>query len=149
MRPAGMSSARILVVEDDLVVLKALKFALQAEGYEVIGARGANDAIAAVKQQRPDLLILDVSLILDSGFSGIADGFSLLGWMRYTLGAQDFPVIIHTADKSPSIDQHARENKAFAVVRKGSSHRELIETVRRALEQGANPSPPETQPPGH
>jgi CheY-like chemotaxis protein len=140
-----MSIARILVVEDDLVVMKALEFALQAEGYHVTGVLDSTAAMEAVKKQRPDLMILDVSLIMDSGFSGISDGFSLLGWMRYTLGIADIPVIVHTADKSASVDKHARENKAFAVVRKGATHEELIETIRQAL--AAYPRPLDNDPP--
>jgi DNA-binding response OmpR family regulator len=131
-------NAQILVVEDDAVVLKALEFALQAEGYQVIGARDSTAAMEVLRRQAPGLMILDVSLIMDSGFSGIADGFSFLGWARYTLGNQNFPVIIHTADKSRSVDQNAIKHGVFAVVRKGSTYNELIGTVRSALEGSSN-----------
>ncbi len=141
-------SAKILVVEDDAVVLKALEFALQAEGYQVIGARDSTAAITWLKKQRPDLMILDITLIMDSGFSGISDGFSFLGWMRYTIGHERFPVIIHTADKSPSIEQHAREYGVFAIVRKGSSYKALIQAVRQALSAQPQPKPSEGPPAG-
>jgi CheY-like chemotaxis protein len=126
-------SAQILIVEDDAVVLKALEFSLQAEGYRPIGVRDSTAAMEILRNQTPDLMILDISLIMDSGFGGISDGFSFLGWARYTLGNQNFPVIIHTGDKSKSVDKHAQEHRVFAVVRKGTDHKELMDTIRKAL----------------
>jgi DNA-binding response OmpR family regulator len=132
-----MSAQTIMVVEDDAVVLKALEFSLQSEGFRIIGVRDSTAAMDALRQEIPDLMILDVTLIMDSGFSGISDGFSFLGWMRYTMGNQKFPVIIHTADKSRSVDKHAHEHDVFAVIRKGGPFTEILDTVRAAL--AANP----------
>jgi DNA-binding response OmpR family regulator len=140
-------SALILVVEDDAVVLKAMEFSLKAEGYQILSARDSVAALKVLKKQTPDLMILDISLIMDSGISGIADGFSFLGWMRYSIGAKPFPVIIHTADRSRNIEQHAREHGAYAVIRKGTGYKELMETVRKALAERSNSKPPEAQPP--
>jgi CheY-like chemotaxis protein len=128
-----MSRERILVVEDDLVVLKVLESKLVAEGYEVVAAADANEAMRAAQGQKPDLMVLDLTLFSDSALNGILDGFGLLNWLRYTLADTNFPVIIHTADISPKVDAQANACKVFAVFRKGDSLTELIAAVRKAL----------------
>ncbi len=130
-----MNPARILVVEDDRVLLKVLESKLRAEGYDVICAFSSPEAMHAVQEKRPDLLILDLSLFADGQFNGLVDGFSLLNWMRYTLGDADFPVIIYTGDISPEIEARALACKVDAVFRKGDSLDLLLDAVCEALEQ--------------
>jgi len=129
-----MSGERILVVEDDLVVSKVLEHTFLAEGYQVVAVADANEAMRAAQNQKPDLMILDLTLVNDSALNGILDGFSLLSWLRYTLADTDFPVIIHTAETSPQVDAHAKAWKVFAVFRKGDCMPELVKAVRAALD---------------
>lgn len=56
-------SASILIVEDEAIVALDLKLQLQDLGYRVVGvAASANDAVASVRQHRPDLVLMDVRL---------------------------------------------------------------------------------------
>jgi CheY-like chemotaxis protein len=52
---------KILVVEDEAVVLHTLKLILKQHGYEVRGARDGSEALAAVEFQ-PDILLCDINL---------------------------------------------------------------------------------------
>jgi CheY-like chemotaxis protein len=120
------------LVEDSLVVIRALENALRAPGYEVVSVTTASDALKAASAQPPDLMILDLTLA--STFDGFRDGFAVLYWLRHTLRDALFPVIIHTADLSSLVDQRAREAGVFAVIRKGDSATNILDVVRQAFE---------------
>lgn len=129
------TAEKILVVEDDAVVRKVLASALAAEGYTVRIVTNANDATNVIQENKPDLMILDLTLVSDGAFNGIIDGFSLLHWLNYTQTDADFPVIIHTVDTSRAVDTKATACKVFAVFRKGENIKELLKAVRRALDE--------------
>jgi len=54
--------ARILVVDDDRALLRALTIALSARGYDVVTARTGNDGVAQASLTTPDVVVLDLGL---------------------------------------------------------------------------------------
>ncbi len=56
------SGARILVVDDEVEILRALQRSLTAHGFEVFTASSGEDALEAIIQHRPDLMLLDLGL---------------------------------------------------------------------------------------
>jgi CheY-like chemotaxis protein len=58
---------KILVAEDDVTMISLLKTLLKMEGFQVVALDGDADVPAAVKHERPDLLLLDVHLSRQSG----------------------------------------------------------------------------------
>ena len=81
-------SKKILLVDDEPDLLKMAADILKDAGFEtVLTAPGAKEAVAAAKQEKPDLIILDV--MLPDG-----DGFSLMKQLRTFT---DVPVIFLTA----------------------------------------------------
>jgi CheY-like chemotaxis protein len=130
-----MSSAKILIVEDDRVLARALHNQLSQAGYQVISAASGSDAIPVARTGQPDLMILDLSLTLENPFDSLTDGFALLGWLYQTGSiSYNIPVIIHTASRSPDLETRAQASGAFAVVRKGDHPQRLLTAVRDALE---------------
>ena len=111
----------------------ALALKLQASGFDTATAATAAEALQSAREQTPDLVILDLSLVTADVLGSIGDGFSALNWLRYRLPGVNFPVIIHTADHSPSVDAKAQANGVSAVFRKGGDLQELIESVQEAL----------------
>jgi len=63
----GTDLARILLVEDDRAVREAVDRALTFEGYEVITARDGSEGLAAVLNEEPDAVILDVMMPIVDG----------------------------------------------------------------------------------
>jgi CheY-like chemotaxis protein len=129
---AATKSARILVVEDNRVVREALSFQLGVAGYDVISVVNGSDAVQSAIERKPDLMILDLSLMERPGDS-LQDGFAVLGWIRRLVPDSDFPVIIHTIDDSPQIDERARAEGVAAVLRKGDGTRKLLHAVQQAM----------------
>lgn len=62
------SGARILVVDDEIEIVRALQRSLTAHGYEVFAAHSGEEALEAVAHYRPDLMLLDLGL---PGISGL------------------------------------------------------------------------------
>jgi DNA-binding response OmpR family regulator len=62
--------ARILIVDDDPDVVEACSLFLEKEGHQVSAAHNRADGMRAVREQKPDLLILDV--IMEEADDGIA-----------------------------------------------------------------------------
>jgi two-component system KDP operon response regulator KdpE len=56
------NGARILVVDDETEIIRALQRSLTAHGYKVVPARSGEEAIASFQQHRPDLVLLDLML---------------------------------------------------------------------------------------
>ncbi len=63
-----MAKGRILVVDDDRLVLATVTHGLAQAGYEVIDADNGDDAILLARQQRPELALLDIRMEGKTGF---------------------------------------------------------------------------------
>lgn len=57
-----MAKERILVVDDERNIVELIKYNLEKEGYEVICAYDGIEAVNVARQDRPDLIILDIML---------------------------------------------------------------------------------------
>ncbi len=62
------SGARILIVDDEIEILRALQRSLEAHGFEVFAASSGEEALESVVHYRPDLMLLDLGL---PGMSGL------------------------------------------------------------------------------
>jgi len=66
--PAVSAKGKILVVDDDRLVLATLTHGLSQAGYEILDADNGDDAILLARQHRPDLALLDIRMEGKSGF---------------------------------------------------------------------------------
>ena len=130
-----MSAERILVIEDDRVVMKVLTRMLASEGYQVLSAPNGTAAIGVVRASAVDLILLDLTLIDDDSFGTSWDGFGLLDWLRRMLPGLSAPIIIHTIKTSPALEARAREKGVRAVFQKGGDPKQLMAAVRQALDE--------------
>jgi DNA-binding response OmpR family regulator len=115
---------RLLVVEDDAHIRLGLCEALRAEGYDVIDCRDGAQAGPLVKQQKPDLVILDIMLPRKSGFD----------LCREIRAAKNRVPILMLSAKGQEIDKVVGlELGADDYVTKPFSLRELIARVQALL----------------
>jgi response regulator NasT len=68
MQPGAASKGRILVVDDDRLVLATVSHGLAQAGYEVVDADNGDDAILLAREHRPLLALLDIRMEGKSGF---------------------------------------------------------------------------------
>ena len=66
--PAGVPAKKILVVDDNEIVIKTITLKLRGAGYEVITAMDGSEAVAMARKESPDLILLDVSMPLMDGY---------------------------------------------------------------------------------
>jgi two-component system, cell cycle response regulator DivK len=85
-----MSSARVLVVEDNPLNLKLVRDVLLKAGFDVIEARTGEEGVARTQDSQPDVILMDLQL------PGI-DGTQALGLIRNDPGGADVPVVALTA----------------------------------------------------
>jgi len=130
-----MSSEKILIVEDDPVVMNVLSSQLGSQEYQVTSAATIAEAMAVLRTLAPDLMILDLTLLDTDPFGGLSDGLAFLAVLRRSYPEASFPVIIHTVDDSPSVARRAKACGVFAIFKKGCPIAELLGAVRQALAQ--------------
>ena len=118
-----MSKEKILVVDDERNIVELLKYNLEKEGYEVINAYDGFEAVSIAKQERPDLIVLDVMLPGQGG----------LEVCRIIRKETKIPIIMATA-KGEEIDKIlGLELGADDYVTKPFSPRELVARVKAVL----------------
>ena len=66
-----MSLKKILIVDDEPAIIEILSSRLKATGYEICTARDGVEAIAKVKSEKPDLIIMDVLMPRMTGFEAM------------------------------------------------------------------------------
>ena len=65
---------KVLVCEDDEMVLKMVEFKLQKEGYEVILASDGKEAVEKIKESNPDIIITDIMMPYLTGLEIVHQG---------------------------------------------------------------------------
>ncbi len=85
---------KILVVDDEALLVKGIRFNLKSDGYEVITGSNGQEAVDLAKMQSPDLIVLDVMM-------PVMDGLTACGKIREF---SDVPIILLTA-KADDMDK--------------------------------------------
>jgi two-component system KDP operon response regulator KdpE len=132
-RHYGMNPKRILVVDDDAVILKALSMKLKAVGYEVLLADDGAAAVSAARQGKPDVILLDISFPPDIGGSVAWDGFLILGWLRRLEELKNTPVIMISQDSTAEAQERARAAGASDFCPKPLDCKKLIAAIEQVL----------------
>ena len=86
----GETPMKILVVDDERVLVKGIKFNLENEGYQVVTGTDGIQAVELARMERPDLILLDVMM------PGI-DGFEVIRRLRANPDTADIRIVILTA----------------------------------------------------
>src|SRR5262245_52141955 len=92
-----MSKGRILVVDDEIYIVHILDFSLGMEGYEVLTALDGEQALERLKNDKPDLIVLDIMMPK-------VDGYEVCRTIKTSPETQHIPVILLSA-KGRNVDQ--------------------------------------------
>jgi two-component system phosphate regulon response regulator PhoB len=117
---------RILVVEDETALVEILRYNLEKEGFDVAAAGDGEEALAAIAEHAPDLIILDWMLPLVSGLE-------ICRQLRRKAETRDLPIIMLTARGEESDRVRGLEVGADDYVSKPFSPSELVARVRAVL----------------
>ena len=143
-QPAAGGRHKILVVDDNAVILKTLSFKLKTEGYDVASAEDGAEAVSTARKMKPDLILLDISFPPDVGHGGgVAwDGFLIMEWLHRIEEVKSTPIIVITGGDPVSHEKRALNAGAVAFFHKPINHDGLIGVIRRTLGEISTPPTP-------
>ncbi len=121
-----MMARRVLIADDEANIVTSLEFLMQQSGYEVRVARNGDDALAAVEEFAPDLVLLDVMMPR-------RNGYEVLQAIRADPARRSIRVVLLTA-KGRDVDvEKGLGLGADAYVTKPFATRELVARVKALL----------------
>lgn len=126
---------KILVIEDDPISEKMLSYTLGRGGYHVLSARDGAAAISLMRDEKPDMLVVDVGLPPDitSGGAVLSDGFQVTRWLHYANGRK-VPAIVISATNREDYKQKAAAVGADGFMAKPLDSANLLTAVALALD---------------
>jgi two-component system, OmpR family, KDP operon response regulator KdpE len=128
-----MSDPKVLVVDDEPQILRVLRPALKASGYEVVGAATVAEAFGALQEGMPDIIILDLGL-------PDMDGKEALRKIRVLTNT---PVIVLSARDREAEKVMALDLGADDYVEKPFGMDELLARMRTALRRASSAAEPD------
>jgi CheY-like chemotaxis protein len=117
-----MSKGKILIVDDEKDIMMVLSEIIKNEGYEVITAYSGKRALERVKDEKPDLVILDIMM------PGL-DGLTVCEQIKNDPATRDTKIIILTAKDTGSSLQEALERKADWFIGKPCDGKSLVSRI--------------------
>lgn len=127
---------KILIVDDERLIVDSVKYGLQKEGYAIVAAYDGEQATAKVRDEKPDLVLLDIQLPKK-------DGWAVCREIRQT---SRVPIIMLTARSEEADKVLGLELGADDYLAKPFSMRELLARVRAALRRVTEYVEPMAQP---
>ena len=118
---------RVLVVDDDPLVIDLVRQLLDHEDYEIHAAGDGQEALKMIAREPPDVILLDLLMPR-------MDGFSVIDALNKDRRWRDIPVIVLTAKTLTEEEGQRLHDRALAVIQKqGLERTQLLQEVRRAL----------------
>lgn len=115
---------KIMAVDDDERSLRLIEAMLAPNGYDVVLINGGKEAINAVHEQKPDLVILDIMM-------PDIDGYSLLSAIKADEITRDIPVIMVSSIGYDMNRNLAQELGAVGYITKPFELKSLLDTINR------------------
>lgn len=138
--PPANARRKILIVDDNPVVIKSLCLKLEAAGYQTVTALDGSEAVAQVRKENPELILLDLNFPVDVT-SVQWDGFRIIEWLRRLDAAKKIPIIVITGAEDVRTKERVLASGAIALFIKPLEHDDLLKVIRTTL------SDSEKQPP--
>ncbi len=121
-----MTETRVLLIEDEPNIIEAIRFILSREGWRVDTCSDGGNALEAVRNRNPDLVILDVMLPNRSGYDILSD-------MRADEAMRDTPVMMLTARGQKKDKELAERLGVNKFMTKPFSNAEMLASARELV----------------
>ena len=126
----SLRKPHVLLVDDDGEIIESMRYALEANGFQVSIARDGNQGLALAEKMRPDLLILDMMMPKRSGFL-------VLEQLRRD-GNDSVRVIMITGNEGSRHQQYAELLGVDDYLRKPFPMDRLIESAKKLVSRPAD-----------
>ena len=125
--PGTTKNRLVLLVDDEQSMLKVLERRLASWGYRVLLVDNGLDALRLAKEQRPDLILLDVMM-------PEMDGLEVCRRLHATKETKQIPVILVTVKATQLSPEEIRGSGALTVIGKPYESEELEQAVNAAMQ---------------
>ncbi|MEI7999700.1 MAG: response regulator [Candidatus Omnitrophota bacterium] len=119
---------KVLVVDDDLAVLTLLGKTLENIGFEVFKGSNGQEALAFVRKNKPDLIILDQMM-------PIMDGIKVCALLKADRRFREIPIIMFTASADETDRKLSQEMGANAFCNKPLNVSDLVQKIQELIKQ--------------
>jgi len=118
----------ILIVEDELPMLKALADKFSLEGFDILEAKDGTEGLTAAIEKKPDLIILDI-------FMPVMDGKEMFEKLRQDAWGKTVPVIILTNlnPDDKTLDELMKNGPSYYFIKSKWKLEELVAKVKKEL----------------
>jgi two-component system cell cycle response regulator DivK len=123
---ARRSAKTVLIVEDNELNMKLFHDLLDAHGYRTLQTRTGMEALKLARENRPDLILMDIQLPEVSGLE-------VTRWLKDDDHLRDIPVVAVTAFAMKGDEERIRQGGCEAYISKPISIAMFLDTVRRYL----------------
>ena len=134
-----MANHRILVIDDSRVIRMRVRDMLPQGNFDVIEAKDGIEGMEAVRNQRPNLIMLDFLLPRMSGWEVFQEIQANPDWQR-------IPLVLMSGRKEEVTEKMAEPFEYFEFIQKPFEQRELIEAIKSAMVKARKPRQPVAPP---
>ncbi len=122
---------KLLVVDDNPVVLKAFELKLKSDGFEVCTTTNSAAVASTAEQNQAELIILDVNF--PPGGAMQWNGFTVMQWLRRFPELARIPVILISGSDASEYKEKALAAGAIAYFQKPVVYKEILEAILKAI----------------
>ena len=124
--PTGVAPKKILVVDDNEIVIKTITLKLQGAGYQVVQASDGAEGLAKARASTVNLVITDLNM-------PVMNGLGLIRELRKLSAYKGVPIIFLTTESDAGLKQEAKAAGATAWITKPFQQEQLVGVVRKVL----------------
>ena len=123
-----MSKKKILVVDDEPELVKAMQIRIELAGYEILVACNGREGLAKAHKEKPDLIILDLMLPK-------MDGYKVCAMLKHDARYMKIPIIMLTARAQESDEKLGYECGADDFITKPFQHEAVLAKIKELLKE--------------
>jgi len=125
-----MTKKKILLVDDEAEIVKAVKIRLTEANYEVIVANDGQEGLEKAKTENPDLILCDIMMPK-------MDGYKVCGLLKNDARYNKIPIILITARAQKDDEKVGQEVGADAYITKPFKSSELLAKIKELLKRSS------------
>ena len=134
-----LTGRKILVIDDNPVIVKTLFLALESRGYEVFAAIDGPEAFSIARREKLDLILLDFCFPPDVIQSGNTwDAPLIIDWLRRIGVGEQLPIVIISGSESGGLKDRCLAAGALAFFSKPLDMPRLLEVIQEILSHQAD-----------
>jgi DNA-binding response OmpR family regulator len=123
-----MEKKKILLVDDEVDLVKTIQFSLELEGYKVLVSYNGEDALNQARKENPDLILLDIMLPK-------LDGYKVCRLIKFDEQYKHIPILMMTAKTQEKDKLMGKETGANEYITKPFDIDELMKKVKAYLKK--------------